>query len=411
MSANNIQYKLSFPSQAINSSIKLVSSKSESNRALIINAVSGGKCELSNVSEARDTQTMLRLLADETVPVWDVLDAGTTMRFLSAYAAIKGINKTMTGTERMQERPIGILVDALRQLGAKIEYLKNEGFPPHKIEAHNGLNTNKISMKGDVSSQFISAILMNAPLFENGLIIALEGKIASRPYLEMTLQLMSHFGLSSHWEGNEIHVEKGQYKTQKYQIESDWSGASYWYSVVALAENAEIELIGLKENSLQGDSVLVQIMEPLGVKSTFNENGVVLSKIPHQQEVKIDFSDCPDIAQTLSVIAAAKGIKLQLTGLESLRIKETDRIAAIQNELQKLGADMPEIETDLFEVVSSNFSVNGQLIDTYDDHRMAMAFAPLALIGNISIDNPSVVNKSYPSYWEHLKQIGIQIKE
>jgi 3-phosphoshikimate 1-carboxyvinyltransferase len=405
------KYVLSRDSSPVKAQIKLVSSKSESNRALIINAVSGGKCELDNLSAARDTQTMQRLLGLSTQEL-DVLDAGTTMRFLTAFTAIKGLDKIMTGTARMCERPIGILVDALRSAGCNIEYLNNDGYPPLKISSHGGLTNNHISMKGDVSSQYISAILMNAPLFANGLVLKLEGKIASRPYLEMTLQLMKHFGVNSEWKGSEIHIAANQnYKTQKYSIESDWSGASYWYSIVALgAEGTEIEVLGLKENSLQGDSVLVQIMEPLGVKSTFNERGVVLTKIPHQQVVKIDFSDCPDIAQTLSVVAAAKHIDLTLTGLESLRIKETDRILAIQLELQKFGADMKGLEEDLFIIEHANFSVNNQVVDTYDDHRMAMAFAPLAILGDVVIENPDVVNKSYPSYWEDLKVAGFNVK-
>lgn len=395
----------------INTQIKLVSSKSESNRALIINAVAGGKCTLENLSAARDTQTMQRLLGLTTQEL-DVLDAGTTMRFLTAYTAIKGLDKIMTGTPRMCERPIGILVDALRAAGCSIDYLNKEGYPPLKISAHKGLSNQPIVMKGDVSSQFISAILMNAPSFENGLILELEGKIASRPYLEMTLQLMKHFGVVSVWKGNQIHIAPNQqYNTQQYSIESDWSGASYWYSIVALAaEGSEIEVLGLKPDSLQGDSVLVKIMEPLGVKSTFNERGVVLTKIPAQQQVKIDFSDCPDIAQTLSVIAAAKHIDLTLTGLESLRIKETDRILAIQQELQKFGADMKALEEDLFIIEHADFKVNNQIIDTYDDHRMAMAFAPLAILGEIKIENPDVVNKSYPSYWEDLKVAGFKVE-
>ncbi|MEY3416493.1 MAG: hypothetical protein RL060_604 [Bacteroidota bacterium] len=403
-------YTIRRNSSPIKAQIKLVSSKSESNRALIINAVAGGTCTLNNLSAARDTQTMQRLLGLSTQEL-DVLDAGTTMRFLTAFTAIKGEDKIMTGTPRMCERPIGILVDALRQAGCNITYLNKEGYPPLKISAHHGLSNQPIKMKGDVSSQFISAILMNAPFFENGLVIELEGKIASRPYLEMTLQLMKHFGVHAEWKENQIHIAAHQqYNTQQYSIESDWSGASYWYSMVALAaEGSEIEVLGLKPNSLQGDSVLVQIMEPLGVKSTFNDRGVVLTKIPAQQDVKIDFSDCPDIAQTLAVIAAAKHINLTLTGLESLRIKETDRILAIQQELRKFGADMKALADDLFVVEHANFNVNHQLVDTYDDHRMAMAFAPLAILGEVKIENPDVVNKSYPSYWEDLKVAGFEI--
>ncbi len=402
--------KVSVPNKSIQATVKLVSSKSESNRALIINAVSGNKCTLHNLSEARDTQTMQRLLASNDVTL-DVIDAGTTMRFLTAFTAISKRETIMTGTPRMCERPIGILAEALKSIGCDINYLQKEGFPPLSIKPYTGKLKNKITMQGDVSSQYISAVLMNAPLFEDGLIVELTGKIASRPYLDMTLVLMSHFGVQHQWVNNEIHIAGGQqYKVQEYTIESDWSGASYWYSIVALAdENTSIELLGLKENSLQGDSVLVDIMQPLGVKSTFNERGVVLTKIPHQKEVSIDFTHCPDIAQTLSVVAAAKNIKLSLSGLESLRIKETDRIYAIQTELAKFGASMNEAEEGVFVVESDSFKIDNQIVDTYDDHRMAMAFAPLALVGEVIIEEPDVVKKSYPGYWNDLKSVGFSI--
>ena len=377
---------------------------------MIINAVSGNKCTLHNLSEARDTQTMQRLLASNDATL-DVIDAGTTMRFLTAFTAISKRETIMTGTPRTCERPIGILAEALKSIGCDINYLQKEGFPPLNIKPYTGKLKNKITMQGDVSSQYISAVLMNAPLFEDGLIVELTGKIASRPYLDMTLVLMSHFGVQHEWVNNEIHIAGGQqYKVQEYTIESDWSGASYWYSIVALAdENTSIELLGLKENSLQGDSVLVEIMQPLGVKSTFNERGVVLTKIPHQKEVSIDFTHCPDIAQTLSVIAAAKNIKLSLSGLESLRIKETDRIYAIQTELAKFGASMNEAEEGVFVVESDSFKIDNQIVDTYDDHRMAMAFAPLALVGEVIIEEPDVVKKSYPGYWNDLKSVGFSI--
>ncbi|HTF81419.1 MAG TPA: 3-phosphoshikimate 1-carboxyvinyltransferase, partial [Cytophagales bacterium] len=389
----------------------LVSSKSESNRALIINAVGGNMCNLSNLSEARDTQTMQRLLGSGD-PVLDVIDAGTTMRFLTAYLSLKGASKTLTGTPRMCERPIGILVDALRVLGANITYENKDGYPPLRIAPYHYSGNNRIKIKGDVSSQFISALLMSSPLLPEGLYLELEGKIASKPYIEMTLDLMRHFGVNPTWVDQQtIHVPKQTYKAGDYTIESDWSGASYWFSIVSLSKDAQIELLGLKENSLQGDSAIVDIMSDLGVKSEFTGRGVRLSKSHVVKNKSIDFSDCPDLAQTVAVCAAAHGVDLTLTGLESLRIKETDRVAAIQNELQSYGADMVEVSPNVFKITrKDNFGINPNvIIKTYDDHRMAMAFAPLAMIGDIQISEPDVVKKSYPGFWNDLKSVGFQV--
>ncbi len=403
--------KLVKPVKEINAEVKLVSSKSESNRALIINAVGGNKCDLANLSEARDTQTMLRLLASSD-EVLDVIDAGTTMRFLTAFQSLKGNSKILTGTPRMCERPIGILVDALRSLGADISYQKVTGYPPLKIAPFKYSGNNRLSIKGDVSSQYISAILMSAPLLPDGIYLQLEGKISSKPYIEMTLDLMRHFGVNPVWiDEQTIHVPKQDYKSGQYTIESDWSGASYWFSIVSLSQNAEIELLGLKENSLQGDSAIVKIMSDLGVKSEFTSRGVKLSKTNVVKSKLVDFSDCPDLAQTVAVCAAAHGIELTLTGLDSLRIKETDRIMAIQNELQRFGADMIEEKADFFKIVrKDNFAINSNVVvKTYDDHRMAMAFAPLALLGDLMISEPDVVKKSYPGFWNDLKSVGFEI--
>lgn len=396
--------RLQKPRAPISTKIRLSSSKSESNRALIINAVSGNKCHLYNLSDARDTQTMQRLLQipDQTL---DVLDAGTTMRFLVALKTLQGEHRILTGTERMQERPVKILVDALRALGGQIDYLKNEGYPPIEIKGFSP-KTNKIQIQGDVSSQYISALLMVSPLLPNGLELELTGKVASRPYIEMTLDLMKHFGVSHVWEGNTIKVAKQQYTANEYTIESDWSGASYWFSVVALAEKAEIELLGLKQHSLQGDSAIVKIMDSFGVASSFTAEGILLKKKEAQQEVTVDFSDCPDLAQTVVACAAVKGIHLKCKGIESLRIKETDRIAALQNELKKFNAEFKEIGEGWFEVIPSNNIPKLVEIETYDDHRMAMAFAPLAFVAELDVLEPHVVRKSYPGYWEDLKKAG-----
>jgi len=396
-------------SGGIKEKIRLASSKSESNRALIINALSGFGGELQNLSTARDTQTMIRLLKSED-EVADVLDAGTTMRFLTAYFAVTNQTKTMTGTPRMCERPIGILVDALKSIGCEIEYLAKEGYPPTQIKGFTEQKTNEISIRGDVSSQYISALLMISPLLPNGLTINLLGEIGSIPYITMTIKQMEAFGVKviADWNAKKLSVEPQKYKPTSYKIESDWSGASYWYSIVALAENddVEIELLGLKENSLQGDSVIVGIMSQLGVKSTFTAEGVLLQKIKPNDSFEWDFTDCPDLAQTVAVVLVAKKIKGIFTGLESLKIKETDRVVALQNELAKIGGTLEEVEAKTrYEV---NFGGNRTEIptfETYDDHRMAMAFAPLAMISDVIIEEPGVVAKSYPSYWEDLSKI------
>jgi 3-phosphoshikimate 1-carboxyvinyltransferase len=396
-------------SGGIKEKIRLASSKSESNRALIINALSGFGGELQNLSTARDTQTMIRLLKSEDA-VADVLDAGTTMRFLTAYFAVTNQTKTMTGTPRMCERPIGILVDALRSIGCEIDYLGKEGYPPTQLKGFSEQKDNEISIRGDVSSQYISALLMISPLLPNGLSINLLGEIGSIPYITMTIKQMEAFGVkvSADWDAKKLSVEAQKYQPTSYQIESDWSGASYWYSIVALAENedVEIELLGLKENSLQGDSVIVNIMSELGVKSTFTPDGVLLQKTMANPSFEWDFTDCPDLAQTVAVVLVAKKIKGIFTGLESLKIKETDRVLALQNELAKIGGTLEEVEAKTrYEVNSGGSWTKTPTFETYDDHRMAMAFAPLAMILDVIIEEPGVVAKSYPSYWEDLGKI------
>ncbi len=397
--------------ESFNTEIPLPSSKSESNRALIINALAQGKDNLSNLAEARDTQTMMRLLASDDA-IADVIDAGTTMRFLTAYFAITGQQKTMTGTPRMCERPIGILIDALRALGADITYTGKDGFPPLRLNSFNFSGDNHLKIRGDVSSQYISAILMIAPLLPQGLVLEITGELGSKPYIEMTLKQMEAFGVKvqTDWQNMTISVDPQKYEAVDYAVESDWSGASYWYSMVALSEHPEssLELLGLKENSLQGDSVITQIMTHLGVKSVYNGKGFVLTKIPAKTELAWDFTDCPDLAQTVCVVAAAKNISLTLTGIESLKVKETDRVFALQTELAKLGAKLEEVEKNQRYLLTPNATVNlSESIHTYDDHRMAMAFAPLALLTDVVIEEPDVVVKSYPSFWKHLSKIVV----
>ena len=390
-------------------SIPLPSSKSESNRALVIDALTEGENTLSNLAEARDTQTMIRLL--ETNPaVFDVLDAGTTMRFLTAFAAATNQQKIMTGTPRMCERPIGILVDALRSLGADIHYLGVEGYPPLALRGLPKQLTDQIRIRGDVSSQYISALLMIAPVLPLGLTLELEGKVGSRTYIQMTLDLMAQFGIVYRWEGNRIQVAHQAYRPSQFAVESDWSGASYWFSLLACADGGSLFLEGLKEKSLQGDAAIVDIMSHLGIKSTFQRGGVLLEKQPVTGLKSWDFSDCPDLAQTVAVTCAILGQNTVFTGLESLRIKETDRIHALQQELGKFNAELREIDPHTFQVIPSVTMPRHVIIDTYDDHRMAMAFMPLLTKTSVTIADPEVVNKSYPSFWKQVESVGIEVE-
>lgn len=408
---NSIPLPIKKHTGAIGGSITPPASKSESNRVLIIDALTGHRSDIQNLSNARDTQTMIRLLKSDD-HVLDVIDAGTTMRFLTAYLAITGQERVLTGTKRMCERPIKLLVDALKQLGAAIGYMQQEGYPPLEIKEFNKANvkTNRLKIKGDVSSQYITALLMIAPELPQGLVLELEGKVGSKPYIAMTLSLMKHFGVQSEWQSNIISIAAQEYVPATYKVESDWSAASYWLAAVALGSDASLELFGYHQQSLQGDHVITEIMAHCGVKSEFTENGLKLTKQAHVTDFSWDFTDCPDLAQTIVVVCAAKGITCTLSGLESLRIKETDRITALQNEIRKFGADLVEIEKDTtYKVIPGAFTVDGQMVNTYKDHRMAMAFAPLCLIGDITIEAPEVTAKSYPHFWEDIKAVGITL--
>jgi len=385
----------------------LPASKSISNRALIINALANGSSALNNLSDANDTQLMLRLV-NSTSPVIDVEDAGTTMRFLTAYFAITNQHKTLTGTSRMKERPIGILVDALRKLGATIDYLEKDGYPPIQTKGFAGQLTTELSIRGDISSQFISALMMVAPSLPKGLTLHLTGKVGSRPYIEMTASIMKHFGVTSTLEADRIIIPSQTYTPADFTVESDWSGASYWFALAALAKEADLNLPRLFPKSLQGDSVIVSIMEKLGVHADMKNDLLHLKKKDTSSELTWDFTHCPDLAQTVAVVCAAKGIRGYFTGLESLRIKETDRIAALQTELRKIGADLIEHDSEHWELIPTTTLPASASFATYKDHRMAMAFAPLATLMNVTIENPEVTRKSYPNYWNDLKAVGME---
>lgn len=371
---------------------------------LILNALAGNTSTLHNLSEANDTQLMRQRIgaADQVI---DVEDAGTTMRFLTAFFSVTNQQKIITGTARMKERPIGILVNALRTLGADIRYVEKEGFPPLEIKQFSGQKTDTLRIRGDVSSQFISALMMVAPTLPKGLTLQLEGKVGSRPYIEMTASLMREFGVACEVGDDHVNIPAGKYTPTEFTVESDWSGASYWFSFAALAEEAELVLPRLFQPSLQGDSAIATIMESLGVRSSM-ENGLLkLTKGDSQGTFKWDFTHCPDLAQTVAVVCAAKGIKGHFTGLESLRIKETDRIAALQAELRKIGADLVERE-NVWELLPSAQLPEKASFNTYKDHRMAMAFAPLATLMDVEIEDRRVVRKSYPRFWDDMEALG-----
>ncbi len=405
-----MRYRLSAPS-AIKATIQLPASKSISNRALIINALAEGKYTPDNLSDCDDTLVMIKALTRNEATI-DIMAAGTAMRFLTAYLSVTPGERTITGTARMQQRPIQILVNALRELGAEIDYTHQEGFPPLHIKGA-VLKGNEITLKGNVSSQYISALLMIGPTLKNGLVLHLSGKIISRPYINLTLQLMQDFGARAIWTSpDSISVAPQPYTSIPFTVESDWSAASYWYQIAALSPKAEIELLGLFRNSYQGDSRGAEVFSRLGITTEFTAKGVKLKKTGKAPErLEENFIDIPDLAQTFVVTCALMNIPFRFTGLQSLKIKETDRIAALKNELKKLG----------YVIEKENDSVlmwNGEqcepeatpVIATYEDHRMAMAFAPAIICHpTMQIANPQVVSKSYPRYWDDLKQSGFQI--
>ena len=412
-------YKLISPSM-VKATIQLPASKSISNRALIINALGKGIYPPENLSDCDDTQVMIKALTEgkETI---DIMAAGTAMRFLTAYLSATSGERIITGTARMQQRPIQILVNALRELGAEIEYTHNEGYPPLRIKGAE-LKGNEITLKGNVSSQYISALLMIGPVLKDGLTLHLTGEIISRPYINLTLQLMQDFGAKAAWTSpSSISVAPQPYQSVPFTVESDWSAASYWYQMVALIQDnekkestkTEIKLPGLLPRSYQGDSRGAEIFAKLGVHTTYTDQGVVLTKMGTPVVcLKEDLVDIPDLAQTFVVTCCLTNIPFRFTGLQSLKIKETDRIQALITELHKLG----------YVVKSEQDSIliwNGErcepeshpVIATYEDHRMAMAFAPAILrMPSIRIADPQVVSKSYPGYWEDLKQVGFGIE-
>lgn len=416
------------PPQKLSGRIVLPSSKSISNRALIINALgnaegclkAGDGCQVNNVSDCDDTRVMWNALTAMPDTI-DIKAAGTAMRFLTAFLCVRDGEHLITGTERMRNRPIGILVDALRQLGAEVVYADREGFPPLRIRGgrHQG---GGVMLSGSVSSQYISALLMIGPVLENGLRLKLQGQIVSRPYIEMTLDIMRRFGAKAEWEAADcICVEPTGYTVVPYYVESDWSAASYWFEMIALSpdEEACVELPGLFAKSLQGDSAVCGLFSCLGVSSEFclADDGLECVRLKKgglpDERMDYDFTHQPDLAQTLVAACCGLDVPFRFTGLQSLKIKETDRIHALRVELGKLGFPIEEPEEGaLCWDGRKDDPLPEAVVDTYEDHRMAMALAPLSLrLGCLRMNDPEVVSKSYPQYWAHLKNVGFVIEE
>lgn len=414
-----MQYILNAPSR-LDATVKLPASKSISNRALIIHALSKGNMLPENLSVCDDTEVIVNAMMYKPDTI-DIKAAGTAMRFMTAYLAVTPGEHTITGTERMKQRPIKILVDALRYLGADIEYLGEEGFPPLRIKGR-PLNGGYIEIPANVSSQYISALLMIGPVLKNGLEIKMTGGIASRPYIDLTLWMMREFGADADWSDSEtLKVNPHPYEQHKYLIESDWSASSYWYEMMTLAEDPESMVMfdGLFDASKQGDSIVKYIFSLMGVKTRFLSNGteaaptVRLKKWPcHLPRLDYDLLSAPDLAQTIVVTCALMDIPFRLTGLASLRIKETDRIEALKCELKKLGYVLRDENGDTLIWDGTRCEASMEPINTYQDHRMAMAFAPAAIkFPGLRINDPQVVTKSYPQFWDDLEMAGWKIEK
>jgi len=419
--------------------VPLTGSKSESNRALLLNKLSGGRINVFNPSEADDTRLMAQALEQirndqsSSLTSIDVGPAGTVMRFMTAILAISKGNYILTGSDRMKQRPIGLLVQALQDLGARITYTEKSGYPPLAIEGGFEQITDEILIAGDVSSQYLSALLMIAPVLPRGLRLKIKGKLTSRPYLNMTLDMLAQAGITHDWQEDTISIKPQKFQAAALAIEPDWSAASYWYSLLALSQSGELLLPGLRTDSLQGDRAIADIMQHFGISSSFSKEGVLIKKaggestgnpllsaekslldseksLPDTEIPLLDFTECPDLAQTVIACAAALKKDISCTGLHTLRIKETDRIAALQQEIAKFGVKLVD-HNPIYHLQTDGWFQPEQLtIDTYEDHRMAMAFAPLAhVFDRIHIKNPRVVEKSYPDFWVHLQTMGLQI--
>jgi len=401
-----MQYIIHAPA-SLSGTITPPASKSISNRALILNALSGGKQVVGNLADCDDTNVMAKALSSDSHHL-DIGAAGTSMRFLTAYLCLKPGMWELTGTERMKNRPINVLVDALRSLGATVDYLEKKGYPPLRISGGN-VSGGAIEIDGSISSQYLSALMMAGPCMQNGLRLDIKGTLISEPYTRMTLEMMATYGVHANWKGQTISIAPQHYISAPYTVESDWSAASYWYEMLSLAGKGSLFLNGLKKDSLQGDSMVADYFTDLGVTTVYETNGVSLKASPVlSTRFKADLTEQPDLAQTLVMTCALKGIPFEICGLRSLRIKETDRIAALVAEGRKLGfCFMVLPETGLAWSGERCEPQAEPVIDTYEDHRMAMSFAPAALVlPSIRINEPQVVSKSYPGFWNDLVSVG-----
>ena len=413
------QYKIAAP-QLHHAMVSLPASKSISNRALIIYALSGGRQMPQNLSDCDDTQVILDALRYMPEEI-NIKAAGTAMRFMTAYLSVMRGTRVLTGTERMKHRPIGILVDALKKLGADISYVGEEGYPPLRITGQS-IEGGELEIEGNVSSQYISALLMIGPVLKKGLELKLTGDIISRPYIDLTLWMMREYGADAEWtSADTIKVEPKPYVNRDYVIENDWSGASYWYEILALADDreAQVTLNGLMDGSKQGDSVVRYIFSLLGVKTVFQsktsgkpQNVTLKCNGRCVKKLEYDFVNSPDLAQTVIVTCAAKNIPFHFKGLATLKIKETDRIEAMKREMRKLGYVLHDRnDSELYWDGERCEPSMDEGIDTYDDHRMALSFAPFAMkSGSLIINNPQVVTKSYPQFWESLADAGFSVE-
>ena len=410
-----------YPPKRLDAMVALPASKSICNRALVIGALAGEGSSVGNVAHCDDSDVVVRAVraladGDGDGRVIDVMAAGTAMRFLTAFlaAASRG-EHVITGTERMKQRPIAVLVDALRALGADVVYVGKNGFPPLRIVGR-ALEGGVVSLPGNVSSQYISALLMIGPMMEKGLELKLSGGIISRPYIDMTIGIMRDFGARVEWRGDDtLVVEHGGYVPASYVVESDWSAASYWYEIMALCGDADARVVlsGLRQRSLQGDRGIADVFALLGVATEYVDGAVILTKCDAKlSALDLDMADMPDLAQTLVVTCCMMGLPFHITGLQTLKIKETDRIVALQTELAKLGFMIESKHDSELIWTGTRSEPSGVPVDTYDDHRMAMAFAPATIkLGGIAINNPEVVSKSYPEYWEHLAAVGFGVED
>ena len=401
--------KISSKSKTISGSINLEASKSISNRLLIIRELCDNKFNIENLSNAKDTRILTKILNDfKSQKDIDCKDAGTALRFALAFLATKDGNWVVSGSKRMHERPIKPLVDCLLELGTEIKYLNKNGFPPIEIKGGE-LKSEKLIIKGNISSQFISALLMIAPKLENGIHLEIVSKVLSKPYIKMTLELMSEFGINYSWKNNLIKIEKQSYIGKKMMVENDWSAASFWYSFVALSKTGQIEIPKLNKSSIQGDSILSEIFSNLGVKTSFKKNSIILSRNSKSvKELNLDLSNYPDLGLPLIVTCSGLGIKAHLKGLKNLQIKESKRLEVIQKELKKFNINTQIDNSSISIKENQKIEQPTSIIDCHNDHRIPMSIAPLSMkINCISFENKNVVNKSYPDFWKDLEIAGI----